>query len=1121
MTYEPLHHKYRPQTFADLVGQDAIATTLTNAIDRRRIVPAYLFTGPRGTGKTSSARILAKSLNCLSANEPTATPCGTCAVCRGIANGSTLDVIEIDAASNTGVDNIRELIERAQFAPVQCRYKVYVIDECLTGDSWVQTVEGLVRIDNPSLKGKRVLSYNEKSETWEYKKVLRWLDKGDRKIRVIKTKNSEIRCTGNHLLRTETGWIQAKDIKEGMKILSPVNVGAEHSFTNLERMAESENLSEGINFMEIPMAKNPITWQPSSNKQKLFSPSVSVGAEKNLMFPNFSSKKVKAFKVFNLIGKNIPIKKDMGFGKKERLTSWQNPQFYQPINLDLSTELYSEIVRSPIPIKIADFPGWHGHMDIGKKNGWNIKLFNSLTCVQNYELPPIKGTETYPFVVTPLAILNSKKSLVLLNQTARKSSFQLTGLTESTQKDSLGGIWMTEHSCLVPKEAQELTFVPRDSPVKKIKLLPTGSPQKDIRQSYNPIQKPSQLNFTTALPWTLKSQENGWQTFNNIPSLQWNTSLETVVSVEADGVAKVYDIEVEDNHNFVANGLLVHNCHMLSVAAFNALLKTLEEPPERVVFVLATTDPQRVLPTIISRCQRFDFRRIPLEPMVQHLQTIAQKEQIPITLEAVKMVAQIAQGGLRDAESLLDQLSLLAGEIDVERVWDLVGAVPERDLLELLKAIASENSTTVIDSVRQLLNRGREPLIVLQNLAEFYRDLLIAKTAPQRSDLVKLTQPTWEELCQFAHHWEIHTILAAQKHLRESETQIKNTTQPRLWLEIILLGLLPSALRQSTPSVESFPTQTSPQPRTISQPFVAASSPPKNSPSPAPLPSPEPPPQLSEKPVVEPSPTVAEQPSEPAPKIQENYPEETTTPSFSADTKEYDLEEIWRRVLEQVQPPATQALFRQHGRLLAMDTNVAYIGLPTQKLQKIAQGRIPNVEAAFQRVFNHPIKVRLEVGTQKKNTSPKASSPQQTENQQIENKPTVSPEPVVNPVQENPQSNEPLPATPQPELPVEPQFTTPTSPVEQSPEPPEIASQNPPFIDNQEITTPHHLEEDRLAVASRRLAEVFEGKVIKLSEQKDTGALNNFSRVTTEELSTFEPIVDPEEDKNDEEDVPF
>ena len=127
MSYVALYRTWRPQDFDGLVGQDHIRTALTNALEMGKIAHAYLFTGPRGTGKTSTARILAKALNC--EKGPTAHPCNECNNCKQITAGSSMDVIEIDAASNRGIDEIRQLRERVSFAPVNCRYKVYIIDE--------------------------------------------------------------------------------------------------------------------------------------------------------------------------------------------------------------------------------------------------------------------------------------------------------------------------------------------------------------------------------------------------------------------------------------------------------------------------------------------------------------------------------------------------------------------------------------------------------------------------------------------------------------------------------------------------------------------------------------------------------------------------------------------------------------------------------------------------------------------------------------------------------------------------------------------------------------------------------------------------------------------------------
>jgi DNA polymerase-3 subunit gamma/tau len=233
--------------------------------------------------------------------------------------------------------------------------------------------------------------------------------------------------------------------------------------------------------------------------------------------------------------------------------------------------------------------------------------------------------------------------------------------------------------------------------------------------------------------------------------------------------------------------------------------------------------------------------------------------------------------------------------------------------------------------------------------------LLIASSAPKRSDLVALTSATWEKLCNFAREWDAKLILAGQKHLQTHEVQIKNTTQPRLWLEVTLLGLLPSAIRtQQQPVAEPAKNITlsqihPPQPPQASggnqTSNIEQSSVPNSQ-----NPPPQPPPIANRTESTPPAAIPAPVPT--AETNQTNY-----SPTNSSD--EIDLNRVWEQVLDRVRPNGTQALLRQHGQLVIFSNDTAYVKIKSQPLLDMVKDKEANLEEAFLQVFHRRVTVKL------------------------------------------------------------------------------------------------------------------------------------------------------------------
>ena len=242
---------------------------------------------------------------------------------------------------------------------------------------------------------------------------------------------------------------------------------------------------------------------------------------------------------------------------------------------------------------------------------------------------------------------------------------------------------------------------------------------------------------------------------------------------------------------------VIDECHMLSTAASNALLKTIEEPPERVVFILATTNPERVINTIQSRCQKFDFKRISSNTIFHNLSVIANKESIKFEDQALKLIAKRSNGGMRDAQSFLDQLSLLPNGVTTKNVQSLLGEVSENDLTDLINALINNQPESLLISCNNLYDAGNEPNEILVGLLNITRDLLLKTLNNNYSEIYYTSIEFQNELNKFSYKISKNRIIEWHNKLKNVDYQIKTSDNPRLWLEIHLTSLLEENINQT------------------------------------------------------------------------------------------------------------------------------------------------------------------------------------------------------------------------------------------------------------------------------------------------------------------------------------
>ena len=559
--------KYRPKSFDDVVEQKAIKDILTDQIETGTFQHSYLFCGPAGCGKTTAARIFANDIN-----------------------GGKGNPIEVDAASNNGVDNVREIIDGARRKPLDSDYKVYIIDECFHKDTLVKTPLGDRRIS--SIKpGDSV--YNMTGTATVTNVFLNHVYTN--RLCCVIINGEEILTTVDHLFFTDEGWVEAHNLRRGDVVYDYNTMSCLRSGVSDSGKSYSKNLFDEV--------------------QEYFD------------FQNRDRKK--------------------GFRTPETADEGKQPYDESGNSQENGTDSYRKRELSKLLSR--------------SRREWAL-----------YEAPD--SFEEFVGYGVDARVSHSNEGA----QSGAPVSYELQsrpGLARFEAGDRGG--WCRPQYEIATVARREESQISSEYRVDGVEIYERGNNDELFERYFS----------------------------------RGELCAETV---------EMYDLEVNGHPSYFAGGVLVHNCHMLSTGAWNAMLKLLEEPPKTTVFIMCTTDPQKIPATILSRVQRYNFSKISLDNIVKRLKYIIACEVDEIRNEggpdgafsyeeaAIQYIAKLADGGMRDAITMMDKCLSLDPELTIESVVAALGTVDYNTHFDLLFYMESGNITAAAKLIEDVFNSGKD-----------------------------------------------------------------------------------------------------------------------------------------------------------------------------------------------------------------------------------------------------------------------------------------------------------------------------------------------------------------------------------------------------------------------------